>query len=141
MSSSSGAIIESMSTRKLTTVVGVLVAFQVFCFLLGAVVSPKPNATIPALTVKCIDDKGDYNSDEWFVPRAKPKRQCRKIEDFHSEETLQMGLTADNVVFAAQLPMPRKGAKELAFSRWQQNLLGVMTFDIEWQVRRTLYEH
>ena len=41
-------------------------------------------------------------------------------------------MSADNVVFAFQMPLPKKGM-HLEFSRWQQNLIGVLSLDIEYE--------
>ena len=41
-------------------------------------------------------------------------------------------MSADNVVFSIRMPQPRENT-ELDFSRWQQNLIGVMMMDVEYQ--------
>ena len=56
---SAGTIIESMSSRKLTYVLILLVVLQIFSFLLGAVVSPKPNGTMQYTGTKCIAKDSD----------------------------------------------------------------------------------
>ena len=56
---SAGAIIEIMSSRKLTYLVVLLVLLQIGCFFLGAIVSPIPNGSMQYLATKCIDPKGD----------------------------------------------------------------------------------
>ena len=55
---------------------------------------------------------------------------CQRIASFESQEHGPM--TADNVVFAFQMPLPKKGM-HLEFSRWQQNLIGVLSLDIEYE--------
>ncbi len=52
------SIIESMSTRKLTYVVVVLMSMQLACFLIGALVSPTPNSSMQYLATNCIDPSG-----------------------------------------------------------------------------------
>ena len=41
-------------------------------------------------------------------------------------------MTAENVVFAFQMPLP-KNNMHLTFSRWQQSLIGVLSLDIEYE--------
>ena len=41
-------------------------------------------------------------------------------------------MTAENVVFAFQVPLP-KNNMHLTFSRWQQSLIGVLSLDIEYE--------
>ncbi len=103
---SSAPILESMSTRKLCYVVGGLSLALAGCLFAGAVVSPKPNNSMQFTGTKCVDDSPDQGGeDRWFYPRGKGR--CRSIADFDSKETLDMGLTADNIVFAFQMPHMR----------------------------------
>ena len=61
MSSSVGCIIENMSGRKLTYVVGGLAVMQISCFLLGAIVSPSPNSSMQVIMSIPIYDFTIYN--------------------------------------------------------------------------------
>ena len=55
---------------------------------------------------------------------------CKRI---HSLEEQEYGhMTAENVVFAFQMPLP-KNNMHLTFSRWQQSLIGVLSLDIEYE--------
>ena len=101
-----------------------------FVFLVGAIWAPAPNNSEQFLATKCYDPKGEAgDGNSWFQPRGSNK--CHSIDKIADEaESSQM--TADNVVFAVQMPLPRYG-KQLDYSRWQQNLIGVLTADIEYQ--------
>ncbi len=105
---SSAPILECMSTRKLCYLAAGLSTVWVGCVLAGAFISPKPNNAIQIIGTKCVDDKADLNGDEWFYPRGEGK--CDIIQDFDSEETQARGLTADNIVFAFQMPHMRERA-------------------------------
>lgn len=110
-----GAIIENMSGRKLAMIGSVLLICQVFCFLVGAIWAPAPNNSEQFLATKCYDPKGEAgDGNSWFQPRGSNK--CHSIDKIADEaESSQM--TADNVVFAVQMPLPRYG-KQLDYSRY-----------------------
>ena len=125
-----GAIIENMSGRKLAVLGAALLTCQVLCFLVGAVWAPAPNNSDQFLATKCYDPAGSQKSGKtWFQPRGANK--CRSIESI-ADEAEQTSLKADNVVFSIQMPLP-KNREALDYSRWQQNLIGVLTPDIEYQ--------
>lgn len=125
-----GAIIENMSGRKLAMIGSVLLVCQVFCFLVGAIWAPAPNNSEQFLATKCYDPQGEAGGGErWFQPRGASR--CHSIDKI-ADEAATAHMTADNVVFAVQMPLPRFG-KQLDYSRWQQNLIGVLTADIEYQ--------
>ena len=54
-----GAIIENMSSRKLTYLVVVLLVLFLASFFLGAIVSPKPNGSTQITATKCVDLEGN----------------------------------------------------------------------------------
>jgi len=125
-----GAIIENMSGRKLAVLGVALLTCQVLCFLVGAVWAPAPNNSDQFLATKCYDPAGSKNSGKtWFQPRGANK--CRSIDSI-ADEAEQTPFNADNVVFSIQMPLP-KDREALDYSRWQQNLIGVLTPDIEYQ--------
>lgn len=123
-----GAIIENMSGRKLTFIGIFLLICQVICFLVGAIWAPAPNNSDQFLATKCWDKDGSIGQDQWFVPRGRNK--CKMIDKI--DDATAAHLTADNLVFSIQMPQPRYG-QQLDYSRWQQNLIGVLTMDIEYQ--------
>lgn len=84
------------------------------------------------LSTKCQDDhKG--SKDAWFYPRGKDiNKTCKRIESLHGEEVERLRLTASDVVFAVQFPLPRDD-QELTMSRWFQGMLGVLHPEIVYQ--------
>jgi len=131
-----GTIIENMSGRKLMYVVSGLIVLQILCFLLGAIVSPTPNSSMQLLAQKCYDKDGGKNKDKWFSlrdPSYPGKKNFGTCQRIHSLEEQEYGhMTAENVVFAFQMPLP-KNNMHLTFSRWQQSLIGVLSLDIEYE--------
>lgn len=125
-----GAIIENMSGRKLMMIGTVALICQIVCFLVGALFAPTPTSSDQYTATKCYNKAGSKVKDTWFWPRG--KGACRQIEDFSSDESLKMHMNADNVVFSFQMPLP-KNNDHLDFTRWQQNLLGVLMADIMYQ--------
>ncbi len=99
------AIIEQMSNRKLGYVLATLSTILVFCFLIGALVSPSPNTSMQYLATKCVDKSGGKNKDVWFYSRG--KGACQRIERFDDQEAADMELTANHIVFTFQMPLPR----------------------------------
>eukprot|EP00094_Tigriopus_californicus_P009351 TCALIF_09017-PA protein Name:"Similar to wls Protein wntless (Drosophila sechellia)" AED:0.06 eAED:0.06 QI:0/0/0/1/0.66/0.5/4/0/572 len=135
--SSHGAIIEIMSTRKLTYLVGILFLAQVATFFLGAVISPTPNSSLQVLATKCIDPKADINgyvTTDFLLlkPSCANCINCKRIENFAAESEEIQHLTAEHVVFAFQIPLPRDKIA-LDYSRWQQNLMGILQLDIGYE--------
>ena len=124
-----GAIIENMSTRKLSYVCGSACVALLFFSILTAIYSPSPNASMQYLATKCVDKSGGKDTKSWFWPRG--KGSCQKIDRFDDPEASKQQLTADHIVFAFQLPHPRDNV-QIDFSRWQQTLMSVLSMDIEY---------
>ncbi|KAF4524011.1 hypothetical protein B566_EDAN006305 [Ephemera danica] len=83
--------------------------------------APTPSSADNVLATKCLDPGN--NTDKWFYPRG--IGQCHVI----SEEEMQSNTLANQLVFTFQIPLP-KNSIILDYSRWQQNLIGVLQFDI-----------
>lgn len=85
------------------------------------------------LATKCYDH--GQNKSKFFYVR--PSGGCDKIDDLHGPEAEERHITDKNVVFAFQLPIPRGGI-ELDYSRWMQNLIGILQIDVtyfkEWEL-------
>ena len=106
-----GGFIEKMSERKLLLVGIFLILCQVLSFLVGAIFAPSPNNSEQLLAVKCHDADGpgygsERNDNKWFTPRV--KGGCISIDKI-AETAESVDLTADNVVFAFQMPLPKQG--------------------------------
>ena len=72
------------------------------------------------LSTKCFDS--EENRSRWLYPRGKGK--CPIME--HYDGVFRAG----NIVFSLQIPFPKEGIKDLDYSRWQQNLIGILQFEI-----------
>lgn len=123
-----GAILENLSGRKLSVLVTALMLCQVACFLVGGLIAPTPSSAFSVLATNCVD-KGN-NSDQWFYPRG--EGACDPVDLNHPELKKTGRLYANQIVFAVQMPVPRDGI-ELDYSRWQQNLIGVLQLGIAYQ--------
>lgn len=69
-----------------------------------------------------------HSSPNWYYPRG--DGNCKRLDSF--TEPAARAYSAQNIVFSFQMPH-RKFKRQLDFSRWQQSLMGIMTFDIEYQ--------
>lgn len=121
-----GTIIENLSGRKIAVLVSFLFLCQIACFLIGGLVAPVPaNAQIILGTV-CKDTTTMKNdTTKWFYNRGKGKCEVIDLRDLHQD------LSETDIVFAFQMPTPRNG-ETLDYSRWQQNLIGVLQTDIRY---------
>ena len=64
---------------------------------------------------KCFNPKGVKEREAWFVPNGKDS--CRRIDSVADTEVVENHVTADNVVFAVQMPL-KKMNMELDYSRY-----------------------
>ena len=131
-----GAIFENLSGRKLAVLISLLFICQVICFLIGGLVAPTPASAETWLATKCRHREKDTR--KWLYPRG--EGHCEKIryrrmsgtfDPDHPTATEADDLKANELVFTFQIPMPRNNMA-LDYSRWQQNLIGVLQFDIEY---------
>lgn len=75
----------------------------------------------------CLDKPGSFNNtDIWIYPRGS-KPTCSAVTQ--SEMLKDNVRIANKLVFVFQTPLPRDGMN-LDFSRWQQNLIGVLQTEI-----------
>lgn len=121
-----GTVLENLSGRKLSILVGILLICQVVCFLVGGLTSPAPANSQGILTTVCLDEhpeKQDMN--KWFTPK------CVKV-DLH-DESLTKNYNASNFVFVAKMPL-----HNVDFSRLQQNLVGVLQIDMLYKTGQIL---
>ncbi|CAD7002799.1 unnamed protein product [Ceratitis capitata] len=101
-----GTILENLSGRKLSVLVTLLLLSQVACFLLGGLLAPLPAGHQVILAMVCKDTPGRQNDTTFGF--------------------IYVGM--ENIVYIFQMPLPR--GEELDYSRWQQNLIGVLQVDI-----------
>jgi hypothetical protein len=73
------------------------------------------------LGTKCLDKEANRN--KWVYPRGIGR--CPQISE------LEHDLHADQIVFSFQIPFVKENVV-LDFSRWQQNLIGILQLEIHY---------
>ncbi|XP_052745145.1 protein wntless-like [Bicyclus anynana] len=119
-----GTIIKNLSGRKLTVLVTFLLLCQVVCFLIGGLVAPAPVNAQSILGTVCKDTSIMKNdTTKWYYYHGAGK--CEKIDlnSIHHE------VSERDIVYAFQMLVPRESFT-YEYSRWQQNLIGVLQVDI-----------
>lgn len=155
----SGTILENLSGRKLTILVSFLLLCQLICFLIGGLIgknfhrnfhcipclyfdclhfssfasvyvlrhlAPVPSSVQTILGTICKDKIGSHNDTSLWVYSRGPN-PCETLD--HAEILKDNFRMANRLVFVFQMPLPREG-KNLDYSRWQQNLIGILQTDI-----------
>lgn len=112
-----GTIIENLSGKKLSVLVGILLLGQLGCFLIG-LISPSPATSQAILATVCVDE----TPEKPIIGRLMT-RNCSKRVDLRFESSTN-GTDGNQLVFVS--PMPNY---EYDFSRWQQNLVGILQID------------
>lgn len=121
-----GTIIENLSGRKLAILVSFLMICQLTCFLIGGLVAPMPANAQTILATVCRDTSIMKNdTTKWYYTRGKGACKSVNLGVPHYD------LSETDIVFAFQMPGPR-GGMVLDYSRWQQNLIGVLQVDIKY---------
>ncbi|XP_034481683.1 protein wntless [Drosophila innubila] len=122
----SGTILENLSGRKLSILVSSLLLCQVACFLLGGLYAPLPAGHQTVLGTKCRDMPGRQNDTSFFL-YSRGAGACNPVPyDEIEDDVLKM---ANKLVYVFQMPLPRDN-RVLDYSRWQQNLIGVLQVNI-----------
>ncbi|XP_076303908.1 wnt ligand secretion mediator [Lasioglossum baleicum] len=123
-----GTIIENLSGRKLSVLVILLIVAQIVCFLIGGLIAPTPASSQNILGTPCKDIRvngSEPGGKKWFYSRGKGSCISVDMDTFSLDSHHQ----AYQVVYTFQMPVPRSGM-QLDYSRWQQNLIGVLQVDI-----------
>lgn len=132
----SGTILENLSGRKLSILVASLLLCQVACFLLGGLFAPVPANHQNILGMVCRDQKERQNDTSfWLYSRGAGKCLTVSLNEIENHDTKM----ANGIVYLFQMPLPRDG-KQLDYSRWQQNLIGVLQVDLAYVSDGTLME-
>lgn len=132
----SGTILENLSGRKLSILVSSLLLCQVACFLLGGLYAPLPAGHQTVLGTTCADMPGRQNDTSFFL-YSRGAGACNPVPiDEIENDLLKM---ANKLVYVFQMPLPRDN-KVLDYSRWQQNLIGVLQVDIAYLSSSELHE-
>ena len=124
-----GTVLENLSTKKLLLLFGLFLGILVGCFLLGGLIAPNPANVQNVLSTRCLD-MTQKKRDKWFYPRGNGR--CQNVPDFEDEKLQMLRTSSNQIVFAFQLPLPKNGI-QLKFSRWFQNLISVLAFEIEYK--------
>ncbi|XP_047520524.1 protein wntless [Pieris napi] len=123
-----GTVLENLSGRKLAILISFLLACLTMCFLIGGLVAPMPANSQTILGTVCRDrSKVKNDTTKWFYNRGNGK--CETVD--LTEAQLSHDLSETDIVFAFQLPLPREGMN-IDYSRWQQNLIGVLQMDVRY---------
>ena len=123
-----GTMIEQLSGRKLTSLCVALLLALLICFLVSAIVAPEPNSSQSVLGTICVDRH--HEPQHWFQVWDVKGGQRDVYDKAESVESLMgTGISSEQVVFAFQLPLRKD--RYLDFTRWQQNLIGVLQLDID----------
>lgn len=120
----SATILESLSNSKLLGVLSVLLALQVISFYIGAFLTPSPSSFEQFTSVHC------HRKDRSQL--AIPRYSHGQSKNCDSSSSASTPDKFDTTTFAAQLPLPRDGIVDLAYSRWMQTLLVLLTPDFEY---------
>ncbi|XP_064545235.1 protein wntless [Drosophila montana] len=132
----SGTILENLSGRKLSILVSSLMLCQVACFLMGGLYAPVPAGHQTVVGIKCRDVPGRQNDTSFFL-YSRGNGACKSLQDMDIEQDpLKM---ANQLVYVFQMPLPRDN-RTLDYSRWQQNLIGVLQVDIAYDSSSELRE-
>ncbi|EDV51384.2 protein wntless isoform X2 [Drosophila erecta] len=132
----SGTILENLSGRKLSILVTTLLLCQVLCFLLGGLYAPLPAGHVTVLGSLCREDHGRQN-DTGFLLYSRGAGACIPVtrEEVEQDSTKM----ANELVHVFQMPLPRD-LRDLDYSRWQQNLIGVLQVEFGYDSSSELRE-
>ncbi|KAG7206268.1 hypothetical protein KM043_003652 [Ampulex compressa] len=123
-----GTIIENLSGKKLSVLVILLIIIQIVCFLLGGLIAPTPASSQIILGTPCKDIRtngSEPGGGKWFYSRGQGACTPIDMNPFNIDSHHQ----AYQAVYIFQMPVPRN-KRPLDYSRWQQNLIGVLQVDI-----------
>eukprot|EP00099_Drosophila_melanogaster_P021269 NP_648445.1 wntless, isoform A [Drosophila melanogaster] len=132
----SGTILENLSGRKLSILVATLLLCQVLCFLLGGLYAPLPAGHVTVLGSLCREDHARQN-DTSFLLYSRGAGACIPVtrEEVEQDSTKM----ANELVHVFQMPLPRD-LRDLDYSRWQQNLIGVLQVEFGYDSSSELRE-
>lgn len=112
-------VLENLSARKLSTLVSILLVIQLACFLIGGLQMPPPAGSLTSSTRICLDEEGTMKDlNKFYHPNT-----CKELK-LNSE--IMNELDPSKIVFVMSLPL-----NGYDFSRWQQNLIGVLSLELE----------
>ncbi|XP_074642923.1 protein wntless-like isoform X2 [Tubulanus polymorphus] len=128
-----GVVLETLSTKKLLILLGILLVCQIVFFLIGGKIAPSPSSAVSVLGTWCVDKNYPVKQDEWSFSRSdlKDGKGCDSVAGYSDPKIKAKSIKAEEIVFTFQLPLPRDDVK-LDYSRWFQNFLTVLQLDVEY---------
>ncbi len=93
--------------------------------------APAPSSVQSVLGTKCLDIGKPHDKQDWFYPRGE-QHPCRSVATLDDPKIDKEGVTANQVVFSFQIPLP-KNNYILDMSRWFQNLVSILQVDIDYK--------
>lgn len=124
-----GTILENLSGGKLSILVAILLICQGICFLIGGFIAPIPASHQNILGMTCRDNPERQN-DTSFLIYSRGDAKCNEVSQTQIDQ--HYAKMANEIVYVFQMPIPREG-QVLDYSRWQQNLIGVLQVDIAYE--------
>ncbi|KAK0074711.1 hypothetical protein PV326_012222, partial [Microctonus aethiopoides] len=121
-------IMMNLNGKKLS-IIGLLIAAQFVCILIGGSFYSRPYESQVILDTICENGRvyGNFSeSDKWYYPRG--HGSCRDIKSLRTYYDNDITIENQNV-HTFQMPLSRN-EMVLGYSRWQQNLRGVLDIDI-----------
>lgn len=121
-------IMMNLNGKKLS-IIGLLIAAQFVCILIGGSFYSRPYESQFILDTMCEDKHVDDNfskSDKWYYPSE--NGNCENIDYYRNYYNYDDIIGDQHIVHTFQMPLTRN-KMVLGYSRWQQNLLGVLEID------------
>ncbi|KAK0173479.1 hypothetical protein PV328_006668 [Microctonus aethiopoides] len=121
-------IMMNLNGKKLS-IIGLLIAAQFVCILIGGLFYSRPYGSQVILDTICKSERvygNFFESDKWYYPRG--HGSCRDIKSIRTYYDNDITIENQNV-HTFQMPLSRNGMV-LGYSRWQQTLRGVLDIDI-----------
>lgn len=131
----SATVLESLSNKKLISIILVLCSIQLVAFYIGAFKTPAPSAIQQFTSNKCLRK----DRDQLAIPRNHKNqindgyvsKNC-KFADPSSMRGHNKKSTFMETTFAVQLPLPRD-FMDLSYSRWMQTLLVILNLEFHFE--------
>lgn len=126
----SATILESLSNRKLISIISGLLFVQLLAFYVGAFRTPSPTGIQHIIATKCIkEDMSALAVPRYYqdVDNKFIRKNCLEKNDtitHNANEKFQP------TTFAIQLPIPRNN-EDLVYTRWMQTLLVMLSLDVK----------
>ena len=140
MTQNNGVILERLSGKKLSILVGILVIFQIIFLLIGCLKFPNATHTESVEGIMCKekikskllnDKKTTTKNDEIYYLRDYIGRTISNCERVQTDEHKNVILDTrqDEIVYAFQIPLPRDN-RVLKLHRFFQTMTAILQFQV-----------